>query len=370
MRSLEIVPAFVVPSRLPRPLAMPHAVVVRGVAIHAAVLLAAAMAAPALTHAAPTGNPAYTDPAQTDADFPFQGEYAGAVKTPDGEILVGVQVVALGDGMFDIVAYPGGLPGAGWQPPKKVHGKGTRSGEGAAAVVKIEADDGEGNKRQAEIKDGTLTVAEPDGAAVKLAKVSRTSPTLGQKPPAGAVVLFDGAGAATADVSKWTGGKVSPDGLLMEGVTTKDSFGDAIWHIEFRLPYQPKDRGQGRGNSGAYLQGAYEVQMLDSFGLEGKNNECGGIYSVAAPSVNMCLPPLAWQTYDITVTSPRFDGEKPVQNARMTVRHNGVLIHDDVEVPKMTPGGTPGAGKGSGPLHLQNHGNPVRYRNVWVLPKS
>jgi hypothetical protein len=323
--------------------------------------------------AAPTGNPAFTDPASTDADFPFQGEYAGMVKSPDGETTVGVQVVALGDGGFDVVAYPGGLPGAGWNAPTKIRGKGMRSGEGAAAVVKVDATDGDGNVRKAEIKDGRIAVTGPDGAAIgTLAKVNRTSPTLGQKPPPGAIPLFDGTGAAgsTADVAKWVGGRVSPDGLLMEGVTTKDSFGDATWHIEFRLPYQPKDRGQGRGNSGAYLQGAYEVQMLDSFGLEGKNNECGGIYSVAEPRVNMCLPPLSWQTYDITVTSPRFDGDKQVANARMTVRHNGVLIHDDVEVPKVTPGGTAGAGKGSGPLHLQNHGNPVRYRNVWVLPKS
>jgi len=340
-------------------------------AVPAAVLLAAVAAFPAAARAAATGNPAYTDPAQADADFPFQGEYAGAVKTPDGEVPVGVQVVALGDGMFDIVAYPGGLPGAGWQQPMKLRGKGTRTGEGAAAVVAIDAEDAEGNRRTAEIRDGVLAVAAPDGGiAARLPKVVRTSPTLGQQPPAGAVVLFDGTGSAAADVSKWVGAKVSPDGLLTEGVTTKDSFGDATWHIEFRLPYQPKDRGQGRGNSGAYFQGAYEVQMLDSFGLEGKNNECGGIYSVAAPSVNMCLPPLAWQTYDITVSSPRFEGDKQVQNARMTVRHNGVLIHDDVEVPKVTPGGTTGAGKGSGPLHLQNHGNPVRYRNVWVLPKS
>ena len=338
----------------------------------AAVALALSIL-PRSAAAAPTGNPAYTDPAMTDADFPFQGEYTGTIKSPDGETTVGVQVVALGDGGFDVVAYPGGLPGAGWNAPTKIRGKGTRAGDGAAAVVKVDATDGEGNARKAEIKDGRISVLGSDGAALgTLAKVNRTSPTLGQKPPPGAVLLFDGTGGpgSAADVAKWVGGRVSPDGLLMEGVTTKDSFGDATWHIEFRLPYQPKDRGQGRGNSGAYLQGAYEVQMLDSFGLEGKNNECGGIYSVAEPRVNMCLPPLSWQTYDITVTSPKFEGEKQVQSARMTVRHNGVLIHDDVEVPKVTPGGTAGAGKGSGPLHLQNHGNPVRYRNAWVLPKS
>jgi hypothetical protein len=155
----------------------------------------------------------------------------------------------------------------------------------------------------------------------------------------------------------------------MEGVATKQEFGDALWHIEFRLPYQPQDRGQGRGNSGAYFQGRYEVQMLDSFGLEGKDNECGGVYSVAAPSVNMCLPPLAWQTYDVEVTSPKYDGDTKLADARLTVRHNGVVVHDDVAVPKITPSGRDGKNKTVGPLYLQDHGNPVRYRNIWVVPK-
>ncbi len=155
-----------------------------------------------------------------------------------------------------------------------------------------------------------------------------------------------------------------------EGVTSQVVHGDATLHIEFRLPYQPKDRGQARGNSGAYVAGAYEMQMLDSFGLEGRNNECGGIYSVAAPAVNMCLPPLEWQTYDIEFTAPRFEGEKKVKGAVMTVRHNGVLIHENAAIPKITPGGPQKTEQPTGPLHLQNHTNPVRYRNIWVQPKS
>ena len=110
--------------------------------------------------------------------------------------------------------------------------------------------------------------------------MNRKSPTLGQEPPSTATVIFDGAGPVV-EADTLEAPRITADGLLMEGVTTKNSYGDGLWHIEFCLPYQPKDRGQGRGNSGAYIQGCYEVQMLDSFGLEGKNNECGGVYSVA-----------------------------------------------------------------------------------------
>ncbi|MFM8415603.1 MAG: DUF1080 domain-containing protein, partial [Planctomycetota bacterium] len=306
-----------------------------------------------------------TDPTAADADFPFQGEYAGVVQHDGGETKFGVQVIALGDGKFSVVAYPGGLPGDGWQAPEKITGSGVREGD----VVKIEGVDLSGTKRRGEIRGGMLVVLDDTGKAIgSLSRVERKSPSLGAAPPEGAVVIFDGAGPVDEN-TKLENPRISEDGLLMEGVTTKREFGDALWHIEFRLPYQPLDRGQARGNSGAYIQGRYEVQMLDSFGLEGKNNECGGVYSVAAPSVNMCLPPLAWQTYDVEITSPRFEGDKKVANARMTVRHNGVVVHDDVEVPQITPGGPRGTETPAGPLFLQDHGNPVRYRNIWVLPK-
>jgi len=319
--------------------------------------------------AAPSGKPVFTDPTAADADFPFQGEYAGTITVGGESGPVGVQVIALGDGAFDVVAYPGGLPGDGWSPPEKLKGRGVREGDGAAAVVKVEALDLGGTMRRGVIRGGTLVAVSDSGVELaRLPKVERASPTLGDPPPPGAIQIFSGLDG-NRDISRLSEARLSEDGSLMEGVTTKDSFGDAVWHIEFRLPYQPQDRGQGRGNSGAYIQGAYEVQMLDSFGLDGKSNECGGIYSVAAPFVNMCLPPLAWQTYDIDFKAAVYEGDKPVKPARMTVRHNGVVIHDAVEVAKTTPGGKPGPHPGRGPLHLQNHGNPVRYRNIWVLPK-
>jgi hypothetical protein len=113
--------------------------------------------------------------------------------------------------------------------------------------------------------------------------------------------------------------------------------------------------------------------MLDSFGLKGEQNVCGGIYSVGAPSVNMCYPPLSWQTYDVDYTAGEFDASgKVLKNPRVTVKHNGVVIHDNIELPghrNTTAAPTP-AGKEPGPVYLQDHGNPVRYRNIWVVEKK
>jgi hypothetical protein len=109
--------------------------------------------------------------------------------------------------------------------------------------------------------------------------------------------------------------------------------------------------------------------VLDSFGLDGKDNECGGIYSIAEPKVNMCLPPLVWQTYDIDFTAARYDGDgKKIKNARVTILHNGVRIHEDLEITHGTPGHS-GEGPGDEHLYLQDHGNPVVFRNIWVVKK-
>jgi hypothetical protein len=275
----------------------------------------------------------YTTPeaAAADPDFALQGEYVG----PE----VGVQVVALGQGKFQVVTYRGGLPGAGWNGALKQSAEEDRD----------------------ELKK---TIAD-----LQLKKTERKSPTLGAKPPEGAVVLFDG---TPESLSKhWRdGARLSTDKLLEQGVTSLDTFQDFSIHIEFRMPYMPLARGQGRGNSGLYYQGRYETQMLDSFGLEGKDNECGGIYSISAPSVNMCFPPLAWQTYDIDFTAATFDADgKQTKSGRATIRHNGVVIHNNLELKKSTPGGVSTDGPQPGALHLQNHGNPVRFRNIWWVAK-
>jgi len=297
------------------------------------------------------------DPAEAEKlpDFKVQGEYAGEL----GGRKWGAHVIALGGPEFDLVLYAGGLPGDGWptkpgvrEPkPVKINGK----TEGGATSFK-----GEGF--EAKIQGGGMTVSGKGSGTLK--KVNRQSPTLGAKPPKGAIVLFDG---SSADAFK--NGKMTQGNLLLAGCETKQKFGSHRLHVEFRTPYKPYARGQGRGNSGVYIHNRYEVQVLDSFGLEGKENECGSIYSISRTDINMCYPPLTWQTYDIDFTAPQYDASgKKVKNGRATVRHNGVVIHDDLELPKQTPGKHKEGPEPDG-FYLQGHGNPVVFRNVWLVPK-
>ena len=302
-------------------------------------------------------NKTYTNPEEVDADYAVQGEYTGRL---DGK-KTGAHVIALGSGKFDLVVYPGGLPGDGWGGKKDTRIK--ASGATAEGVTTFKTDAWVGT-----IKDGKLTVQKPTLGDVigTLERVVRKSPTLGKKPPEGAVVLFDG-----TNVDAWkAGAKMTEDGLLEQGVTSKQEFQDFHIHFEFRTPYKPAARGQGRGNSGFYAHGRYEVQILDSFGLEGEHNECGGIYSTQAPILNMCYPPLTWQTYDVDFTAAKFDAQgKKTDNAKMTVKHNGVIIHQDTICDHATTASPKKEGPEPGPIFFQNHGNPVRFRNVWVLPK-
>jgi hypothetical protein len=293
-----------------------------------------------------------------DPDFKVQGEYTGEMKDPGGELIkMGVQVIAEGGGKFHAAAYLGGLPGDGWIG----EGRFDTNGEMKDGMVVFGGNDG-----RAEIKDGVLTVKAPDGKVMaELKKTERHSSTLGEKAPEGAVVLFDG---TTADA--FEGGKLNDDKTLAAGATSKQKFGSCKLHIEFQLPFMPESRGQQRGNSGIYLQGRYEVQMLDSFGLKGEDNECGGIYSIKAPDMNLCYPPLAWQTYDIDYTAAEYKDGQKVKNAKINVKHNGQVIHEDVELPKTTTAAPVAEGPEPGPIYLQDHGNPVKYRNVWVLEKK
>ena len=325
---------------------------------HLAVVALVLLSAVARSATAPAATPKYVDPTQVDADFAIQGEYAGNLSVDGDTMQLGIQVVALGKGRFLGVAYEGGLPGAGWTKDKPARAEAQLKD----GVVKFVAENGIGL-----LQNGKLTVQNPDGKKLGvLPRVARKSPTEGQKPPAGAVVLFDG---TPPSLENWRGGRMTDDGLLMQGTTSKRTFRDHKLHCEFRLAYQPEDRGQGRSNSGLYVQGRYEIQILDSFGLEGKQNESGGIYSVKDPDVNMCFPPLVWQTYDIDFTAAKYDASgQRTANPRITVRHNGIVVHKDVELPgdRNTTAAPVKAGSEPGPIYLQDHGCPVRYRNIWV----
>ncbi len=226
----------------------------------------------------------------------------------------------------------------------------------------------------AELADGTISgKMNGKGKPVefKLQRVEIKPPTLGQAPPEGGVVLMDGTNLDAWEryPLKWS--------LLGNGATqvtgsnfkTIDEFGSGLWHVEFMSPFMPEERGQGRGNSGVYVLGRYEVQVLDSFGLDPADNLCGGIYKMAVPRVNACLPPLTWQTYDITFTTAQFDASgNKTANARITVLHNGILIHDDVELANPTPGGVSREDASTGPMLFQDHSDAVQFRNVWFVP--
>ncbi|BCX46759.1 hypothetical protein HAHE_06670 [Haloferula helveola] len=322
--------------------------------------LALALLVAAFAASAADKSPVWTDPvkaAQEDPDFIVQGEYG---LNREGAS-VGVQVVALGDGKFDAYVLEGGLPGLGWTKEKKrVRLSGAREGD----LVKF----AEAGGFSAEIRDDRLSLYSNGGSVVEFPKIERRSPTLGMRPPEGAVVLFDGSSA-----DEWEKGKVADGLLAATGCLSKKKFKDCTIHLEFRTPYKPKARGQQRGNSGVYYGGRWETQVLDSFGLDGKMNECGGIYSIAAPKLNMCFPPLSWQTYDVELTDARFDEDgKRTAWPRITVKLNGVVVHDDVELNKDGTTACPVKGPltdEGNPLFLQNHGNPVFYRNIWVVEK-
>jgi hypothetical protein len=313
--------------------------------------LSAVAAAPALRAADKA--PAYTTLAEAGDDYFFQGEYVGN-STTHGR--VGLQVIAEGDGALRGVLRIGGLPGEGWNGGASPEFAGRR--EAGSGVL--------------EGSDGTLllqvgTAVWRDAAKRQLGvlrRVDRKSTTLGRRPPQGAVVLFDG-----TSTDRFVDAKISPAGNLMHGALTNFPVRDFDMHLEFRLPFMPAARGQARANSGVYIQRRYEVQILDSFGLKGEPNECAGLYKTKSPDVNMCLPPLAWQTYDIEFRAARFDASgNKVSPARITVNHNGFPVQRNFAIPNKTGGGQP-EGPQPLPILLQDHGNPVEYRNVWLVER-
>ncbi|MEZ6055964.1 MAG: family 16 glycoside hydrolase [Planctomycetaceae bacterium] len=287
---------------------------------------------------------------------PWQGEYTGRVMV-EGELQwYGMQLVTKGRGAAELVIFKGGLPGNLWDGKSRIAIPSTES-SGRPLTFSW------GDRQVAVSEDRELLVMQGGVQVGRLVQVIRKSRTLGAAPAKGAIVLFDGTSAETFD-----GGKMDEHNLLIPGTISKQSFGSFRLHLEFQTPLMPEARGQGRGNSGVYLQGMYEVQVLDSFGLDSQDNDCGGIYKIAPPSQNLCFPPLSWQTYDIDFQSAQFDNKgRKTKSAVVTVAHNGIVIHDQLPLPNATGGAKFQESPAGGPLYLQDHGNPVRFRNIWIV---
>jgi hypothetical protein len=219
------------------------------------------------------------------------------------------------------------------------------------------------------------------GGVFEMSRVMKKSPTEGAKPPEGATVLlaYTPGTAPTLDEWKEADWITTPEGIMHKkpdqgpnldiprsDMHTKREFKNVQLHVEFRLPYEPDQREQARGNSGVILADRYEVQVLDSFGLIEGTGDCASIYSVATPSINAGFPPLSWQTYDITFHAPKTDPSgKVIEPPRFTVLWNGVKVHDN-QTARTPTGDASRPNASSGPLRIQDHGNLVYYRNIWI----
>lgn len=202
------------------------------------------------------------------------------------------------------------------------------------------------------------------------------TPAAGAAPPSDAVVLFDG-----LSLAHWTGRNGAAEWKVENGymevvpgsgdITCTPIFGDLQLHIEWAAPEVVKGEGQGRGNSGVFLMDRYEIQVLDCFdNITYADGTTAAIYGQYPPLANACRRPGEWQTYDIVWTAPRFDGDALASPAYVTVIHNGVVVHSHRALLGATGhrNAPPYAAHGDGPIRLQDHGDLVRFRNIWVRP--
>ncbi len=242
------------------------------------------------------------------------------------------------------------------------------NGQWVNGATEIQASDGDGG--WSPLSHGHLAL-QAEGAEVYYRSLE-VRPLAYLEPPPDAVVLFDGSGT-----DAWMGPDGGAASWVVDGgvlqvvpfsgdLRTHETYDDVRLHLEFQVPATPTSEAhEDRGNSGVYLQGRYEVQILDSFGLDAGSVDCGAVYGVNPPAVNEAFPPGIWQSYDIVFHAPAWDGGTKEAPARLTVVWNGSVVQQDTEVPGPTRLGDPEA-PGPGPIRLQDHWNAVRYRNVWL----
>ena len=279
-------------------------------------------------------SPTWTDASvavKEHAQYKWIGEYKGV----EGKQFH--QVTLLKDKNFLVTSYQAGLPGRGWDKSK--------------ATSKV------------------LNQKELESVLKKAKKLNFQSPTMGKKAPKDATVVMP---AGFTNVK---------DGLLLAGGQSKKDVGSFKMHVEFMLPFKPERNpsNQDKGNSGVYIFHNYEIQVLDTFALDYSAKEhpikleskmkqwCGCLYKTKMADLNMSLPPLVWQTYEIEFTAPVFKDDKKTKNAIITVHHNGVKIHDKFELKTGTGAGARRKQLAKGPIFFQNHGNPTVFRNVWIV---
>lgn len=302
------------------------------------------------------------DEAKTFSGFKFQGEYSGQLDLNGNGVErdASIQVAVYGEnqirGLFITDQLPGET-GSTIRSDQMFTVRGEVRGEGlmlsGAHPLRFIYDNGKFN-----------AMDEEGNSRGFLERTVRESPTMGMSPPQDAVVLFDGTNLDhfTSDA------KMSGDGLLEQGARTREQYGDKRLHVEAKLGFMPNYRDGNRANSGIYIQNRYEVQILDSFARLVLVNGNAALYNEIAPIINVSHPPLTWQTYDIYFRAPRFsdDGYK-TENARFTVYLNGVLVHDNVELESGTGAGGNREEVAKAELYLQDHGDPVRFRNIWIV---
>jgi hypothetical protein len=302
--------------------------------------------------------------AQTHPGFKFQGEFTGAIRdSAEAEPVDAALQVSIHGGQARGLLYYDSLPdGIDNHDETKIR----------AQLEGVYRDDelvlsGDGAPRFRYTAEGFVAFDDENDNLGQLNRIERQSPTLGLAPPESAITLFDG-----EHLEHWNdGARMDAHGRLIEGATTRESYGDFHLHMEMKLGFMPDSEGQGRANSGVYIQNRYEVQILDTFGQPPSVNGIASLYNFKAPVVNAAYPPLTWQTYDLYFRAPRFDddGEK-TENARVTVYLNGVLVQDNVELPQGTGMGASRAETPRAPLYLQSHSGPVRFQNIWLIPDS